>query len=99
MKSTFIAPWLALACSFVSAAPIPPSKVTVSPLSAKVQANIEVYGDTSNQLSLCRDVTVIFARGTIESGNIGTYAGPAFFTALAEEIGSDKLGVQGVPYA
>ncbi|KAF9771917.1 hypothetical protein IL306_010386 [Fusarium sp. DS 682] len=57
-------------------------------------------GATQNGLSGdCKDVTVIFARGTTEMGNVGTAAGPPFFQALAEQIGSDKLAVQGVDYA
>ena len=57
--------------------------------------------DTSNQLTdgtPCREVTVIFARGTSESGNIGTLAGPPFFNALAGIIGTNNLAVQGVDY-
>lgn len=37
---------------------------------------------TQNQLGLCRPVTVIFARGTIELGNVGSLVGPPFFNAL-----------------
>ncbi|KAH7179575.1 cutinase-domain-containing protein [Fusarium flagelliforme] len=46
----------------------------------------------------CKDVTVIFARGTTEPGNVGMAAGPPFFKALGEKLGSDKLAVQGVDY-
>ncbi|KAF4448635.1 cutinase precursor [Fusarium austroafricanum] len=57
-------------------------------------------GSTQNGLNGdCKDVTVIFARGTTEMGNVGTAAGPPFFQALAEQLGSDKLAVQGVDYA
>ena len=35
----------------------------------------EIYGDTANEGSLCRPVTVLFARGTIEPGNVGLLAG------------------------
>lgn len=56
-------------------------------------------GSTQNGLEgACKDVTVIFARGTSEPGNVGSVAGPPFFQALAEEIGSDSLAVQGVDY-
>lgn len=44
-------------------------------------------------------MTVIFARGTTESGNVGTLVGPPFFSALATAIGSENLAVQGVEYA
>ncbi|CZS76986.1 unnamed protein product [Fusarium graminearum] len=57
-------------------------------------------GSTMNDLSgECKDVTVIFARGTTEAGNVGTAAGPPFFKALGEKIGQDKLAVQGVDYS
>ena len=54
--------------------------------------------DTENQLGLCRPVTVIFARGTIELGNVGSLAGPPFFSALDVAIGARNVGVQGVDY-
>ncbi|RDW59847.1 cutinase-2 [Coleophoma cylindrospora] len=47
----------------------------------------------------CKAVTVIFARGTTEMGNVGSVAGPPFFAALATDIGAGNLAVQGVPYA
>ena len=56
----------------------------------------QAYTDTSNQLSLCRPVTVIFARGTTEPGNVGLLAGPPFFDALDTVLGADNVGVQGV---
>ncbi|CAM1510474.1 Fc.00g008090.m01.CDS01 [Cosmosporella sp. VM-42] len=57
-------------------------------------------GSTQNGLSGdCKAVTVIFARGTSETGNVGTVTGPPFFQALAKKLGDDKLAVQGVEYA
>lgn len=53
---------------------------------------------TENQLSLCRPVTVIFARGTIELGNVGSLAGPPFFNALGDAIGYSNVAIQGVDY-
>jgi cutinase len=55
--------------------------------------------DTENDLtdgSPCKAVTVIFARGSTESGNVGTLAGPPFFASLATDIGASNLAVQGV---
>lgn len=61
--------------------------------------NTRQSSSTRNELSgACKDVTVIYARGTTESGNVGSIAGPPFFTALAAEIGSSRLAVQGVDY-
>ncbi|KAF2499055.1 cutinase precursor, partial [Lophium mytilinum] len=57
--------------------------------------------DTQNDVvdnTGCKAVTIIFARGTLESGNVGSIAGPPFFQALATSIGADQLAVQGVDY-
>ncbi|KAH7133349.1 cutinase-domain-containing protein [Dactylonectria estremocensis] len=57
-------------------------------------------GSTQNGLDGdCKAVTVIFARGTSEGGNVGTVTGPPFFEALASQLGDGKLAVQGVEYA
>ena len=59
---------------------------------------------TSNQLTdgtACRKVTLIYARGTSQAGNIGDSAavGPLFFNNLAQRIGTSNLAVQGVTYS
>lgn len=57
--------------------------------------------NTANDLtngSGCKTMTVIFARGTTESGNVGTIAGPPFFTALQQKVGAGNVAVQGVDY-
>lgn len=46
----------------------------------------------------CTDVTVIFARGTAEFGNVGTFAGPPFFKSLRAKLGAGRVTVQGVDY-
>lgn len=43
-------------------------------------------------------MTVIFARGTTETGNVGTLSGPPYFDALSKIVGVDNLAVQGVDY-
>ncbi|OBT39138.1 hypothetical protein VE00_09691 [Pseudogymnoascus sp. WSF 3629] len=63
--------------------------------------NVRQSSDTRNDLtdgSACKAVTVIFARGTTESGNVGTLTGPPFFSALATAIGTGNLAIQGVDY-
>lgn len=47
----------------------------------------------------CKPITVIFARGTIELGNVGELVGPPFFNDLDDLIGADNIAVQGVDYA
>ena len=57
---------------------------------------------TENQFTdsnTCNDITVLFARGTTEAGNVGSLTGPPFFQALSTAVGANKLTVQGVDYA
>jgi cutinase len=52
-----------------------------------------------NELSgSCKTVTIIFARGTTELGNVGTFAGPPFFNAVGDILGDSNIAVQGVDY-
>ncbi len=56
------------------------------------------YNIERNELGECKPVTVIFARGTIELGNVGSITGPPFFNALDVVLGAENVGVQGVDY-
>ncbi|KAJ4986014.1 Cutinase 2 [Stagonosporopsis vannaccii] len=75
-----------------------PEKVTTA-LSKR-----QYSGDTYNQLTdgtACRPVTVIYARGTTQEGNVGSpdSEGPTFFNALASRLGGvSRLAIQGVTY-
>lgn len=58
-------------------------------------------GSTENGVAdknCCTDVTVVFARGTGELGNVGTIAGPPMFESLRSKLGTDRVTVQGVDY-
>jgi hypothetical protein len=57
--------------------------------------NVDV---TENGVSGCKDMTVIFARGTTEPGNVGLVTGPPFFDAITSIIGAKSMEVQGVEY-
>ena len=46
----------------------------------------------------CKPYTVVFARGTLEMGNVGILVGPPFFQALRDRLGAANLAVQGVKY-
>ncbi|KAF2462288.1 cutinase precursor [Lineolata rhizophorae] len=46
----------------------------------------------------CTQMTILFARGTTEPGNVGTVAGPPFFDAVEGDIGAENLAVQGIDY-
>lgn len=61
----------------------------------KRQANWNIE---RNELAECAPITVIFARGTIELGNVGSFAGPPFFNALDLALGAENVAVQGVDY-
>ncbi|KFY32613.1 hypothetical protein V493_00035 [Pseudogymnoascus sp. VKM F-4281 (FW-2241)] len=70
-----------------------------------LEGQLEIFqlftSDTQNDVvdnKPCEAVTLIFARGTVESGNVGALVGPPFFAALALDIGPKKLAVQGVDY-
>ncbi len=56
------------------------------------------YDIVRNELGECKPVTVIFARGTIELGNVGSITGPPFFNALDVVLGAENVAVQGVDY-
>jgi len=46
----------------------------------------------------CKPYTVVFARGTLELGNVGILVGPPFFQALKDRFGAANIAVQGVKY-
>lgn len=47
----------------------------------------------------CRDVIMIFARGSGEVGNMGTVVGPPTANGLKTRFGADRVAAQGVDYA
>ena len=61
-------------------------------------AGLDTTRDDLTENAPCADVTVIFARGTTEPGNVGLVAGPPFLDALSEQLGGKSLVVQGVEY-
>ncbi|RGP78906.1 cutinase [Fusarium longipes] len=70
--------------------------------SGSLQAR-QFSSSTYNQLTdgtPCRPVTMIYARGTTQAGNVGDSAavGPVLFNNLASRIGLNNLAVQGVTY-
>lgn len=61
--------------------------------------NIDLAGETRNDITSdlpCKNFTLIFARGTFESGNIGGIVGPPFVDALVSMLGTAQVAVQGV---
>lgn len=76
----------------------------ISSISSSLHLRATSYATTSNELTdgtACRDVTLIWARGTGQDGNIGAAGdvGPLMMNNLSALIGADKLAVQGVDYS
>ncbi|KAL7791485.1 carbohydrate esterase family 5 protein [Trichoderma ceciliae] len=57
-----------------------------------------LFGISSTENEACGDVTVLFARGTCDPGNVGVLVGPWFFESLQSALGGVSVGVQGVSY-
>lgn len=81
------------------AAPSGPSRGTGSALARRDYTT--GYANQLTDGTACRDVTVIWARGTGQQGNIGvsTDVGPMFLDALADLVGTNNLAAQGVNYS
>ena len=88
--------------SFVLATPVPEPEPQgfekMGELSNVLAERQFDFNIVRNELGKCKPVTVIFARGTIELGNVGSITGPPFFNALDILLGLDKVAVQGVDY-
>ncbi|TVY44579.1 Cutinase [Lachnellula subtilissima] len=55
--------------------------------------------DVLKNATTCPKMTVLFARGTAEPGNVGILTGPPFFAAIADYMnGTNQLAIQGVDY-
>lgn len=112
MKLTLLS--LALLSS-VLAAPAPAADPEAFPISELLTSDLSLedhaitkrqYSSSSyNQLTdgtACRAISVIYARGTSQQGNVGDAAavGPLFFNQLASRVGgTSRLAIQGVTYA
>ncbi|OAL57389.1 cutinase-domain-containing protein [Pyrenochaeta sp. DS3sAY3a] len=91
----------------ISALPenISPEDYFLSLSESKPLTKRQYSSSTYNQLTdgtACRAVTVIYARGTGQQGNVGDAAavGPLFFNNLASRLGgTSQLAIQGVTYA
>ncbi|OWP03448.1 hypothetical protein B2J93_7466 [Marssonina coronariae] len=58
-----------------------------------------VLRDKKTNQTICPGMSVIFARGTAEPGNVGILTGPPFFAAIGEYMnGTNQLAIQGVDY-
>ncbi|KAI1847570.1 hypothetical protein JX266_006422 [Neoarthrinium moseri] len=55
---------------------------------------------TANQFldSGCKDVVLVYARGSTQDGNMGDQPGPQLASALQASLGADRIAIQGVEY-
>ncbi|KAK8098111.1 carbohydrate esterase family 5 protein [Apiospora kogelbergensis] len=58
-------------------------------------------GTTANEFTSggCRDVVLVYARGTGQDGNMGERPGPALANALKSALGDARVAAQGVNYS
>jgi cutinase len=65
-------------------------------------ASAALTSSTQNDVTnggACKAMTVLFARGTTETGNMGTIAGPPFVSAIGQMMGgAANIAVQGIEY-
>jgi len=90
-----------LKAALAGAALATPTKNRVEPVSmGHLKRQAQAFsGDTQNGLAQgCKSTIIIFARGTTESGNVGTIVGPPVFQAIAAKVGAGNLAAQGVEY-
>ena len=71
--------------------------ITATPIFIRQLATSNTQNDLKNG-SPCKALTIIFARGTVEAGNVGARIGPPLFSAVANITGTANLAVQGVDY-
>ncbi|KAH9209030.1 putative cutinase [Leptodontidium sp. 2 PMI_412] len=85
---------------------LPPTNLLVDGAAAGL-TNIEgllvpvVGGTTQSDLETnkpCAQMTIIFARGTTEPGNMGVFAGPQLVQAVQTAMPGTSINVQGVNY-
>jgi cutinase len=46
----------------------------------------------------CKDIIMLFARGSTEPGNMGVICGPPTANGLKSNFGADKVAVEGIDY-
>lgn len=75
-----------------------PSSFTLALPTTNTKRQLSATSSTDNELSSgsCRTITFIFARGSTETGNMGTTVGPPTCSGLKKQYGDDAVACQGV---
>ncbi|KAK5656565.1 hypothetical protein OQA88_4544 [Cercophora sp. LCS_1] len=70
-------------------------------LSSPLDPRQLIVGSTATEFtdSGCRDVILLFARGSTEIGNMGTVCGPDTANGLKRRLGAGRIAVEGIEYA
>lgn len=96
--------WPSITSFLAKVAALFPADVLVADACDLITGGEDVIGTVfdiqSTENEACGDVTVLFARGTCDSGNVGVLTGPWFFNALESAVAATgrSLGVQGLDY-
>lgn len=66
-----------------------------------IEIRQDIVGSTENEFTDggCRDIIMLFARGSTEIGNMGTICGPQTGQGLKDNFGADSVAVEGIDYA
>ena len=88
-------------CAGPNGSPVPSATApSASELASAVAGcqGVSPVGVTANDIvnGVCKPYTILFARGTTETGNLGSIVGPPFVLALQNTFGANNLAVQGV---
>lgn len=75
--------------------------LAVAAAAGPVEVRQDRVGTTATEFtdSGCRDIIMIWARGSSEIGNMGTVCGPPTANEIKDRFGGDRVAVEGVPYA
>lgn len=89
---------LALISTSISSSTVYTTSSGIMNAISEVIATLEGVQTTHNDVKDgdCGHVTLIFARGTGEPGNVGSLVGPEFYSALETAVGSASVVFQGV---
>jgi len=84
-------------CAAIPIAPTLVAEAVAGCVGVEPTGTNDTRNDIVNKLP-CKQITLLFARGTTEDPNIGNLVGPPFVDALNATFGTNNVAVQGVNY-